>query len=135
MVRFGLLLAALLTVAPMTASAEVAETSYNVTFLSTDGTFEGVIQFFEDEDGDDANDAEEGACDISVGPDAPDVYGEYTSTATGFGPNRVTTVEFTGEDEDGARVTFTVTVEGKKISGRGRTGNGVIFFVRGREAR
>ncbi|MBI1347364.1 hypothetical protein GC163_13880 [bacterium] len=134
MVRFGLLLAALFVMAPLTASAQVAEVSYSVTFFSTDGTFEGVIQFFEDEDGAD-DEFEEGACDISVGPDAPDVYGTYTSETTGFGPNKMTTVEFKGKDEDGARVTFSATVDGKKISGNGRTGNGTIFFIRGREIR
>lgn len=135
MVRFGLLLAALFVVAPLTASAQVGEKSYNVTFFSTDGTFEGVMQFSEDGDDDPADsDAEAGDIAISVGPDAPDVNGTYEATTTGI-INTITTFEVEADDEDGAFVRLSGTVEGKKISGSGVTGNGVLFFFFGREQR
>lgn len=135
MVRFGLLLAALFVMTPMVASAQVGGTAYNVTFFSSDGQFEGVIQFFEDTDADPADDKDEaGAVDISVGPDAPDVVGEYESM-TGIGPNAPTDFTIKGNDEDGARVSLSGTVDGKRISGSGRTGNGVLFFFFGREVR
>ena len=133
MLRFSFLFAAvLLACAPLTASAQVEETAYSVRLLSTAGSFEGIIQFGEDEDGDRRNGMEAGLAAISVGPDAPDVFGEYTSIEEMDG---TTSVEFVGEDEDGASVRFSAVVDGRKISGQGFSGSGAIFKISGRSIR